>query len=62
LATPAVPLSLAPARKRWGEVVIKAALAACALVSVATTVGIVIALFLPILVVFDSPQPGPDLP
>ncbi|MEO8290248.1 MAG: phosphate ABC transporter permease subunit PstC [Gaiellaceae bacterium] len=47
MATPAVPLPLAPARKRWGEVVIKGALALCALVSVATTVGIVIALFVP---------------
>jgi phosphate transport system permease protein len=47
VATPAVSLSLAPARKRRGEVVIKAALAGCALVSVATTVGIVIALFVP---------------
>ena len=47
MATPAVSLSLAPARKRRGEVVIKAALAGCALVSVATTVGIVIALFVP---------------
>ena len=47
MATRAESLSLAPPRKRWGEVVIKAALAACALVSVATTVGIVVALFLP---------------
>jgi phosphate transport system permease protein len=47
LATRAESLSLAPPRKRWGEVVVKAALAACALVSVATTVGIVVALFLP---------------
>jgi len=47
LATRAESLSLAPARKRRGEVLIRAALAACALVSVATTVGIVVALFLP---------------
>lgn len=47
MATTAAPLALAPARKRWGEVVIKGALALCALVSVATTVGIVVALFLP---------------
>ncbi|HLM92720.1 MAG TPA: hypothetical protein VK273_02800, partial [Gaiellaceae bacterium] len=47
MATRAESLSLAPPHKRWGEVVIKAALAACALVSVATTVGIVVALFLP---------------
>jgi phosphate transport system permease protein len=47
VSSPAVPLSLAPARKRWGEVLIKGLLAGCALVSVATTIGIVIALFLP---------------
>jgi phosphate transport system permease protein len=47
VATRAEPLALAPPRKRWGEAVIKALLAVCALVSVATTVGIVIALFLP---------------
>jgi phosphate transport system permease protein len=39
--------TLAPPRKRWGEVVIQGLLALCALVSVATTVGIVIALFAP---------------
>jgi phosphate transport system permease protein len=49
LASAAAPLTLAPARKRWGEVVIKAMLGLCALVSVATTVGIVVALFLPAL-------------
>jgi phosphate transport system permease protein len=47
LATRAEPLTLAPPRKRWGEAVIKALLALCALVSVATTLGIVFALFLP---------------
>jgi phosphate transport system permease protein len=47
LATRAEPLSLAPSRKRWGEAAIKGLLALCALVSVATTVGIVVALFLP---------------
>jgi phosphate transport system permease protein len=47
LATRAEPLTLAPPRKRWGEAVIKALLALCALVSVATTLGIVVALFLP---------------
>jgi phosphate transport system permease protein len=47
LATRAEPLTLAPPRKRWGEVVIKGILALCALVAVATTVGIVVALFLP---------------
>jgi phosphate transport system permease protein len=47
LATQAEPLILAPPRKRWGEAVIKGILALCALVSVATTLGIVVALFLP---------------
>jgi phosphate transport system permease protein len=47
LATRAESLTLAPSRKRWGEVVIKGLLALCALVSVATTVGIVVALFAP---------------
>jgi phosphate transport system permease protein len=47
LATPTAAVTLAPPRRRWGEVVVKGALAACALVSVATTVGIVVALFLP---------------
>jgi len=47
LATRAEPLTLAPSRKRWGEVVISGILALCALVSVATTLGIVVALFAP---------------
>jgi phosphate transport system permease protein len=47
LATRAESLSLAPSRKRWGDVVVKALLGLCALVSVATTHGIVVALFLP---------------
>jgi phosphate transport system permease protein len=47
LATRAESLTLAPPRKRWGEVVIKGLLGLCALVSVATTVGIVVALFAP---------------
>jgi phosphate transport system permease protein len=47
LATPAATVSLAPARKRWGEALIKGVLALCALVSAATTVGIVVALFAP---------------
>jgi phosphate transport system permease protein len=47
LATQAESLTLAPPRKRWGEVIIKGLLALCALVSVATTLGIVVALFLP---------------
>jgi phosphate transport system permease protein len=41
------PLRLRASRRRWGEDVVKVALALCALVSVATTVGIVVALFLP---------------
>jgi phosphate transport system permease protein len=47
LATRADSLTRAPPRKRWGEVVIQGILALCAIVSVATTVGIVFALFLP---------------
>ncbi len=41
------PLRLRATRRRWGEDVVKVALALCAFVSVATTVGIVVALFLP---------------
>jgi phosphate transport system permease protein len=44
--SPAVP-QLRAVRRRWGEDVIKGLLALCALVSVATTVGIVVALFIP---------------
>jgi phosphate transport system permease protein len=51
VATPDVaapqPLRLRATRRRWGEDVVKGVLALCALVSVATTVGIVIALFVP---------------
>jgi phosphate transport system permease protein len=54
LATRAEPLTLAPPRKRWGEAVIKGILALCALVSVATTVGIVVALFLPAIEFFEE--------
>lgn len=46
-AAPPQPLRLRATRRRWGEDVVKVVLALCALVSVATTVGIVIALFLP---------------
>jgi phosphate transport system permease protein len=49
--SPAVP-HLRAARRRWGEDVIKGLLALCALVSVATTVGIVVALFFPALEFF----------
>jgi phosphate transport system permease protein len=41
------PLRLRASRRRWGEDVVKVVLALCALVSVATTVGIVVALFVP---------------
>jgi phosphate transport system permease protein len=41
------PLRLRASRRRWGEDVVKVVLALCAFVSVATTVGIVVALFLP---------------
>jgi phosphate transport system permease protein len=41
------PIRLRAARRRWGEDVIKGVLALCALISVATTVGIVVALFEP---------------
>jgi phosphate transport system permease protein len=48
LATPeaigAEPIRLRAARRRWGEDVVKGVLALCALVSVVTTVGIVVAL------------------
>jgi phosphate transport system permease protein len=41
------PIRLRAARRRWGEDVVKGVLALCALVSVATTVGIVVALLFP---------------
>jgi phosphate transport system permease protein len=50
VATPAAaqqPLRLRSTRRRWGEDVVKVVLALCAFVSVATTVGIVVALFEP---------------
>ena len=43
----AQPLRLRATRRRWGEDVVKVVLALCALVSVATTLGIVVALFEP---------------
>ena len=55
MATPAAAaFSLAPSHKRRGEAVVKGALALCALVSVATTVGIVAALFLPAFEFFQT--------
>jgi phosphate transport system permease protein len=41
------PIRLRAARRRWGEDVVKGVLALCALISVATTVGIIVALFEP---------------
>ncbi len=48
------PLRLRASRRRWGEDVVKVVLALCALVSVATTVGIVIALFEPAIEFFGE--------
>jgi phosphate transport system permease protein len=48
------PLRLRASRRRWGEDVIKGLLALCALVSVATTVGIVVALFEPAIEFFGE--------
>jgi phosphate transport system permease protein len=48
------PLRLRATRRRWGEDVVKAALALCAFVSVATTVGIVVALFVPAIEFFSE--------
>ena len=46
-AAPAPRVQLRGARIRYGELVIKGLLGLCALISVATTVGIILALFLP---------------
>ncbi|HEU6444216.1 MAG TPA: phosphate ABC transporter permease subunit PstC [Gaiellaceae bacterium] len=46
-AAPPQPLRLRATRRRWGEDFVKVGLALCAFVSVATTVGIVVALFEP---------------
>jgi phosphate transport system permease protein len=48
------PLRLGVSRRRWGEDVVKGLLALCALVSVATTVGIVVALFVPAIEFFGE--------
>ena len=50
----AQPLRLRASRRRWGEDVVKGVLALCALVSVATTVGIVVALFVPAIEFFGE--------
>lgn len=52
MATPAATITLAPPRKRRGEALVEGLLGLCALVSVATTVGIVVALFAPALEFF----------
>jgi phosphate transport system permease protein len=46
-AETAAPVRLRASRIRYGEIVVKALLGLCALISVATTVGIIAALFLP---------------
>jgi phosphate transport system permease protein len=48
------PRRLRATRRRWGEDVVKGALALCAFVSVATTVGIVVALFVPAIEFFSE--------
>jgi phosphate transport system permease protein len=47
LATQEAALTLAPARRRWGELAIRGLLGLCALVSIATTIGIIAALLEP---------------
>ena len=54
----AVSRPLTRSRRRWGESAIRMALAGCALVSVITTVGIVIALLLPALEFFREVDPA----
>jgi phosphate transport system permease protein len=54
LATREISIQLAPARRRWGELGVKAALGLCALISVATTAGIVAALLEPSVEFFRS--------
>jgi phosphate transport system permease protein len=53
-AAPPQPFRLRASRRRWGEDVVKGVLALCALVSVATTVGIVLALFQPAIEFFQD--------
>ena len=50
----AAELTLRASRRRLGEDVVKGVLAVCALISVATTVGIVVALFVPALEFFQE--------
>lgn len=53
-AASAPALGLGPRRRRWGETAIKAALFLCAILSVATTVGIVLALAQPTIEFFSE--------
>ena len=53
----AQPLRLRAERRRYGEDVVKGVLAACALISVATTVGIVVALLVPSIEFFQAVEP-----
>ncbi len=52
------PLRLGPPRPRWGERAVKAVLLLCALVSVATTIGIVVALAEPTVEFFSEVSIG----
>ena len=58
MATPDLTAGAAPRlraqRRRYGEDVVKGVLALCALISVATTVGIVVALFVPAIEFFQE--------
>jgi phosphate transport system permease protein len=53
-----LPRSLASPRRRWGEAIIKLGLTLCALLSVVTTVGIVLALAGPTLEFLRDVNPG----
>jgi phosphate transport system permease protein len=57
IAAPGAELSLRPAKHRYGETLIKALLALCALVSVVTTVGIVASLLFPAIEFFSEINP-----
>ena len=51
------PRPLRATRRRYGELLVKGLLGICALISVATTVGIVLALFLPAIEFFQDVNP-----
>jgi phosphate transport system permease protein len=53
-STETVPVRLRATRRRYGEDLVKALLGLCALISVATTIGIVLALFLPAIEFFQD--------